>query len=115
MHAFTSISAIAEYLIKLNRENSIGETWTKAQALFHEILNQTTDAKAIMQLLEADKEDDLPISVKTAMFEKLLELNQRTPALLRMYAAHLWLHGPADDDKVFELRSEADALEQHRS
>ncbi|UXH76782.1 hypothetical protein [Roseateles amylovorans] len=72
---------------------------------------QAGDVAAIVAVLDEDATDDLPIADKTAAFERLLELDAATPTLLRRFAQHLWLHGPADDDRVDALRAQADAMD----
>ncbi|WP_431262504.1 hypothetical protein ACQ859_20485 [Roseateles chitinivorans] len=72
---------------------------------------QAGDAASIVAVLDEDATDDLPIADKTAAFERLLQLEAATPTLLRRFAQHLWLHGPGDDDRVAQLRAQADAMD----
>lgn len=83
-------------------------------ARFAAALARADDGTQIAALLAEDVADDLPIADKTAAFEKLLELGLGTPALLRQFADHLWLHGPEHDDRAAGLRAQADALEASR-
>lgn len=83
-------------------------------ARFAAALARAGDGAQITALLDEDVADDLPIADKTAAFEKLLELGPATPALLRRFADHLWLHGPEHDAQVASLRAQADALEAGR-
>ena len=83
-------------------------------ARFAAALARAGNGAQIAALLDEDVTDDLPIADKTAAFEKLLELGPGTPALLRRFADHLWLHGPEHDDRVARLRAQADALEARR-
>jgi len=106
-----SILEAGRQLIQLRKGRPGAAAWRQATERFSTALRESRDGALILQLLEEDAEDDLPIAEKTAGFERLLELGPRTPRVLRMFAHHLWFHGPESDDLAERLKAEADALE----
>lgn len=111
MNKSKSLQEATQLLIDL-REREVGDDeWTQATTQFSTALDQTKDGATILLILKEDVEDNLPISEKTAAFEKLLELGPRTPHVLRMFADHLWFHGPEWDNKVKDLLKEAENLD----
>lgn len=99
-------------LMNLGRQATSADELERASEAFAEDLAGERTPQAILTLLDEDVEDDLPISAKTAAFERLLELGARTPNVLRRFAEHLWFHGPESDERAAALKAEADRLEQ---
>ena len=86
--------------------------WRAATDALAQAVAACDDPTAIEKLLREDQEDDLPIPLKSAAFERRLALGPRTAELLRAYAQHLWLHGPAQDELVAVLRDQADEIDK---
>jgi hypothetical protein len=98
-------------LIAVASTSSSEDELQRALDHFDRALTGCHDPEALLAVLDRDPNDDIPVPGKTAVFERLLALGCRTPAVLRRYADHLWLHGPESDDRVSELRAEADRLD----
>ena len=107
-----SILESGHYLIALRNHEASEEEWQQATEEFARILVEENDPKEIITLLDEDVVDDVPISSKTAAFERLLELEVRTPEILRRFADHLWFHGPDFDERAAALNAEAERLER---
>lgn len=112
MNIPSSIREAVRQLIEL-REKTVSEhEWSEATTNFRSVLGQTHDYDSLYALLKEDIEDQMPIAEKALLFERLIEIGPKTPEVLRMYAEHLWLHGPESDEQVRCLNAEADALDR---
>ncbi len=99
-------------LMALGRRETSADELERASEAFARDLAGEPNPRVIITLLDEDVEDDLPISAKTAAFERLLELGARTPDVLRRFADHLWFHGPESDELAAALNAEAEILER---
>jgi hypothetical protein len=107
-----SLTEAGEALLRMQREGGGGMAEQRtAEEAFTAELARARDPAEIERVLAADAYDDLPISLKSAAYERRLEIGPRTAAVLRGYADHLWLHGPDWDEKAEALKAEADRLE----
>jgi hypothetical protein len=105
------VDAVAGLLATLRSSGSSAQSLADAEHDLRAALTSCTEAELLDTALELDPDDELPIQLKSGMFERRLSLGPRTPALLRRYAQHLWLHGPERDAEVRALRAEADAAD----
>jgi hypothetical protein len=106
-----SLPAAASHLLEMARSAPEDEQWQAAKAEFSSAVRAEQDQSALLAVLDADDEDELPISSKTEAWERALEIGPRKPEYLRRFAEHLWFHGPQDDDRAQALEDEADELE----
>lgn len=110
----SKLTEAASRLKSLQAQVASTSEWHSANEAFGALLNVQTDADEVWTILNEDELDELPIEAKTLAFETVLALGKREPEVLRQYADHLWLHGPAADDRVQALRDEAQRLEERR-
>jgi len=107
-----SLSEASAALLRIQRDGGGGIAEQRAaEDAFMAELARARDPDEIDRVLATDTLDELPASLKSAAYERRLEIGPRTPAVLRGYADHLWLHGPEWDEKAEALRAEADRLE----
>lgn len=85
--------------------------WQHARSHFESSLANCGEPEEILLALDVDVQDVLPVELKSAAFERALELGMRTADFLRAYGWHLYNHGPDWDEKARALLEEADALE----
>ena len=102
------VDSAAQLLAMIRSSASSAQSLAQAEHELHAALTSCAEPELLENALELDASDELPIQLKSAMFERLLSLGPRTPSLLRRYAQHLWLHGPERDEEVRALRAEAD-------
>lgn len=84
------------------------ELWEKARGEFAYVLFANADEGSIRAALELDVGDVLPVDLKRAAYERLLEAGRRSPQDLKNYAWYLQLHGPEWDTYADALLEEAE-------
>ncbi|WP_437972164.1 hypothetical protein WMF04_23980 [Sorangium sp. So ce260] len=105
------IDATRALLDAIRSSTATPESLRDASQAVQQALAACEDPEQIERALALDADDDLPIGVKSAAFERRLEIGSREPAILRQFAEHLWLHGPERDAEAAALRREADDLD----
>ncbi len=83
------------------------EAWQAARGRFAYALFAGSDEQAIREAVALDASDTLPVDLKRAAYERLIELSGREPRDLQSYAWYLQLHGPEWDDYARSLLDEA--------
>jgi hypothetical protein len=106
------IDATEALLAELQSAESTPESLQRAEQAVWDAVAQCDEPALLDQALALDALDELPISLKSAAFERRLAIGPREPAVLRQFADHLWLHGPERDEQVEALRREAELLER---
>lgn len=104
-----NIVRAARRILDLRKISPVPESeWDDARRGFADLLSRSSDAEQLQTALDMDADQLLlPVDLKTAMYERLLQLNERGPATLREYAWHLRLYGPDWDDTAEVLIAEA--------
>ena len=103
------LTEAARALLGLQQEPDHGEAiWQDARGRFAYALFSNWDEQAIREVLNLDSSDTLPVDLKRATYERLIEISGRRPEDLKNYAWYLQLHGPEWDDYAHSLLKEAD-------
>ncbi len=103
------LTEAARALFGLQQEPGHGEElWRDARGCFAYALFSDSDEQAIREALDLDTSDTLPVDLKRATYERLIEISDRRPEDLKNYAWYLQLHGPEWDDYARSLLKEAD-------
>ncbi|MFW5690914.1 MAG: hypothetical protein ACOCXZ_00320 [Chloroflexota bacterium] len=79
---------------------------------FQKALIRTNKAEDVRAALALDTRRELPVQLKSPLYERLLSIEGRSLALLREYAQVMYEFGPEFTPYADRLWDEADALEE---
>lgn len=103
------IDLAAQRVLALRRMPSVPEAeWERARGAFRSAVSAAKGIEPLRAVLDRDAEALLlPPGLKCAVYERLLDLDGRSPSTLREYAWHLRLYGPDRDEEADLLMDEA--------
>jgi hypothetical protein len=109
---------ITDQLLKLRNvsfDHDVSKEFNGMVSAFRDRIVVCQDPDEIQGALMQDKYLLIPIELRKGAWEKLLEIGERTPYVLRGYAAHLLIFEESDDSRraAKELQAEANVIENN--
>jgi hypothetical protein len=103
---------IIRHYLSLYTKPSRQKDFENTEARFQQVLIKINDAAKIQAALAADKNNKLPVQIKSPAYERLLVLKGRSVGLLREYAQTMFDYGPEWNVYAQSLWQEAKLLKQ---
>lgn len=106
-----TLAEVTYHYLGLHKQRAREADFALAEKQFQQALTRVRKPEELRAALALDTARQLPVQLKSPLYERLLALSERTPKLLREYAQEMYEFGPEFKHYADLLWDEAKRLE----